>query len=235
MSLRITNKIKPGGLDGTERINFESRIGNTNKFKIFDTSFQEILDLSSGGANYTFINGLTESLGVVSLGGSLTGNTSLNLNNNTFTIIDAAKAIDFSANRITISNNTGGTDDIFLQAQSASISVNALRILLTQGSATLTFDTNEMNLSSLSFHSIINGSSYETYTSGSYIRINADSSIQLLHTSGSELNIGSGTVTISGAIHSIGLKSGVDQATAGAIAGELWVDTSASNVIKMGV
>ena len=31
------------------------------------------------------------------------------------------------------------------------------------------------------------------------------------------------------------MKSGANQAAAGAVAGEMWVDTSASNVIKLGV
>lgn len=39
-----------------------------------------------------------------------------------------------------------------------------------------------------------------------------------------------------GAVNSIvNMKSGANQAAAGAVAGELWVDTSAGNVVKRGV
>ncbi len=44
-----------------------------------------------------------------------------------------------------------------------------------------------------------------------------------------------GQKTFTGALLATGLKSGTSQVNAGAVAGELWVDTSAGNVIKRGV
>lgn len=47
MSLRKTDKTKPGGLDGTERINIESRKGNeSNEWDIYDVSLQDIANLA---------------------------------------------------------------------------------------------------------------------------------------------------------------------------------------------
>ncbi len=44
-----------------------------------------------------------------------------------------------------------------------------------------------------------------------------------------------GITELNGAVYAANLKSGINQAAAGAVAGELWVDTAAANVIKMGV
>ena len=45
----------------------------------------------------------------------------------------------------------------------------------------------------------------------------------------------SGIAELDAAVYAANLKSGINQGAAGAVAGELWVDTAAANVIKLGV
>jgi hypothetical protein len=80
--IRYTDKRKPGGLDGKERINIASRKGQySNNFDIFDTSLQDIVNLAGkvtkvGEVTYSDLNllGSSTSLEVVFSGGKPVGN-----------------------------------------------------------------------------------------------------------------------------------------------------------------
>jgi hypothetical protein len=72
MKVRYTDKTKPGGVDGSERLNIESRKGDfSNQFDTFDVSLQEIADLAQGGISaLTDGNGTTANGTAIDLGGS---------------------------------------------------------------------------------------------------------------------------------------------------------------------
>ncbi|MCP4255513.1 MAG: hypothetical protein GY775_19330 [Candidatus Scalindua sp.] len=81
MKIRTTDKRKPGGLQGNERLNVEGMIGsNSDKYEVWDASVTDIAELSSGVTAY---QGLTSSGGNVSLDTKISSNAKITLTENT--------------------------------------------------------------------------------------------------------------------------------------------------------
>lgn len=152
------------------------------------------------------LNGTLDVSGACTIGGALTANGDITLSEPTPRfIIRDSDYVTVDDNRWDI-NNSNGEFSIQALNDAATISTDVFRAFRTGTTIDLT-----------------------RISGGSEIELNAT----LIDINGT-VDI-SGACTLGGALHGASLKSGISQAAAGAAANEIWVDTSAGNVLKRGV
>jgi hypothetical protein len=251
--LIITDKLRPGGIQGDEVINAVDSQERPWKFTLQDianisANYADILEIpttendtdlvlkpdGAGGVEWgtdaggvTILGNLNELLASDGAGG-ITADPNFTWDGTQFIISDGSNTTKIQGDSLLISNDnnsingtSGDTPQLgtyfSLEAQSTYDANNFVNISLLgssdSGKNRITFRVKDSGVSNSLYYNNT-GLYYGSDLSSGY----TDRHVPDVHY-----------------VHNPNLKSGANQGAAGASAGELWIDTSANYVIKMGV